>query len=195
MYKRIFFIMVLFIAIFSITIVIFNQHASLANNGRTKSLKEFPKHHQEKREKSVPEVGLAIGNRAPNIVLENLQGQIVNLTDFRGKKVLLNFWATWCSPCRTEIPQIVQFYKRMDHSEMAVLAVNVTSMEEGGAKSVQAFAQKNGMSFPILLDPHEETISTYGIVTIPTTYLLNEKGVIIAKHIGPVDKVWINKYM
>lgn len=192
--KRILFIMVLFVAIFSIVLVILNKHPSLASNDGTKSVKKTVNMQKDINQKeNVPKVGLEVGDIAPNLTLENLAGQTDTLSQYRGKKVLLNFWATWCSPCQEEIPQLVQFDKKPDHNKIVILGVNLTAMETGGVQAVKTFSQKHGMSFPILLDTKEDAMITYGVVTIPTTYLLNEQGVITAKHIGPIDVAWINE--
>ena len=197
MLKPFLFITCFVVVFFSISMILtMNRHHSHADIQAViyKNPDTNAQHHK-KQQKSEQKIGLNIGNIAPDLMLDNLKGQRVKLSSFRGKKALLNFWATWCPPCREEIPHLVRFYHHASHDDITILAVNMTPMEQGGPPSVKTFAQKNGMDFPILLDSQEEAMTAYGIVTIPTTYLINEQGVILAKRIGPIDGAWINEQL
>jgi peroxiredoxin len=132
--------------------------------------------------------GLAIGELAPDFELETLDGKKVKLSDFRGKKVILNFWATWCPPCKAEIPHMQKYYEKFAKEDnFEIVAVNLTSQQEK-VKYVKKFVKTYEMTFPVLLDTEGEQMRTYEIYTIPTTYFLDTKGIIQKKVIGPVDQ-------
>lgn len=132
--------------------------------------------------------GLAENQIAPDFKLKTLDGKEVKLSDYRGKKVILNFWATWCPPCKEEIPQMEQYYKKQakeDHVE--ILAVNLTKADKD-KKYIQEFAKSYDITYPILLDEEGKQQEQYEIVTIPTTYFIDAKGKIQKKIIGPMDQ-------
>ncbi|HAQ07968.1 MAG TPA: alkyl hydroperoxide reductase [Bacillus bacterium] len=122
--------------------------------------------------------GIEAGQLAPTIKLKNLAGTEVNLGDLKGKKVMLNFWATWCPPCKAEMPAMEQFYKKYS-DEVEILAVNLDPQND-----VAGFVNEYGLTFPILLDQGGETQHTYSILSIPTTLIIDEEGIIQKKHIG-----------
>lgn len=118
--------------------------------------------------------------QAPNFMLQDLTGKSVNLTELQGKIVFLNFWATWCPPCRAEMPSIENFYNRYKEKDVHVLAVNI--QEE--APVVRSFLEKNLYSFPIVLDSSGRTAQLYGIRGIPTTFILDRKGNVLGTLVG-----------
>ena len=122
--------------------------------------------------------GLKIGDKAPNFELKTLTGKTVKLSSFKGKKVMLNFWATWCPPCKAEMPEMEQFYKQ-PNNDVVILAVNIDSQND-----VKGFADKNGITFPILMDTDNQVNSIYQIISIPTTYFIDRNGVIKNKYTG-----------
>jgi len=109
---------------------------------------------------------------APDFQLLNLDGQTVSLSDFRGKPVMLNFWATWCGPCRAEMPYIQQVYDERSDDGLVVLAINIG---ESLAK-VKGFMQDYGLTFPVLLDIQTEVAKQYNIQVIPTTFFIDPDG-------------------
>lgn len=119
--------------------------------------------------------GTNIGDTAPNFTLNKVNGEELSLSDFRGKKVFLNFWATWCEPCRIEMPDIQRLHE--EQQNVQVLAVN---MQEERGKVIN-FLFTNAYTFPALLDPQRETATDYLVRGIPTTYFIDENGVIINK--------------
>ncbi|MCY7945454.1 redoxin domain-containing protein [Bacillus atrophaeus] len=130
------------------------------------------------------EVGIEEGQKAPDFSLKALSGEETSLSDYKGKKVLLNFWATWCHPCRKEMPAMEELQK--EHSEIAVVAVNFTSAEKG-EKTVKQFADSLHLTFPILIDKSGIN-ADYSVLTYPTTYILDEKGVIQQIYAGTMTK-------
>jgi peroxiredoxin len=124
------------------------------------------------------------GDRAPEFSLQNLDGRMVSLADFRGKVVMVHFWATWCPPCVEEMPTLEQLYRSLRARDVEILAVSV---DEGGAGVVAAFMQRHGLSLPVLLDPGRSIAGRYGTFKFPETYIVDRQGVVTYKAIGPRD--------
>lgn len=130
-------------------------------------------------------IGLLPGNIAPNFKLETLDGEFISLSDYKGKRVLLNFWATWCPPCRAEIPDMQKFYEDKD---IEVLAVNLIDSRPDEAENVAPFVEEYGMTFPVLLDYDSEVSQgLYNIQPIPTSFLIDSTGRIHNVAYGPLN--------
>jgi peroxiredoxin len=128
-----------------------------------------------------------IGKMAPDFQLPQLEGQTVSLRDFRGQPVLLNFWATWCGPCRYEMPFIQKVYdERNDYSPpLVVLAIN-----SGEAPSLaRDFIESNDYSFPVLLDTSQEVFIAYNLRYFPTTFFIDGNGIIEVIKVGAFSGV------
>jgi peroxiredoxin len=118
-----------------------------------------------------------LGEAGQALTLETADGQPIRLSDFTGSVVVLNFWATWCPPCRAEMPSMQLLHERIANSEAAVLAVNVTATErDTGAAS--RFMKEREFTLPLALDPTGETMKAYNIRAYPTTYVLDRKGIV-----------------
>ncbi|MDQ1145888.1 peroxiredoxin [Bacillus sp. SORGH_AS 510] len=122
--------------------------------------------------------GLAIGGKAPDFQLKTLTGENVKLSDLKGKKVMLNFWATWCPPCKAEMPEMEQFSK-LAGDDIVILAVNIDPQLD-----VKGFVNENKITFPILLDAEDKVNEAYQVISIPTTYFIDTNGVIQNKFTG-----------
>lgn len=125
--------------------------------------------------------GLKIGAKAPNFSLKTLDGKQVELSDYEGKKVMLNFWATWCPPCKKEMPDMEK-YTQQAGDDVVVLAVNIDPEND-----VQAFVEDNGITFTIPLDSQSAknpVNERYKILSIPTTYFIDKEGIIRNKVIS-----------
>jgi thiol-disulfide isomerase/thioredoxin len=125
--------------------------------------------------------------KAQNFILTSLEGNEVSLEDYRGKIVLLNFWATWCPPCRAEMPSMEKLYKKFKDKDFTILAIDV----QEDANSVKIFREKYKLNFPILLDSDGSVQQFYGVISLPTTYLVDREGNIIGGAIGARD--WANE--
>ncbi|MDT9026434.1 MULTISPECIES: peroxiredoxin family protein [Rossellomorea] len=137
--------------------------------------------------------GLAKGDRAPDFELTTLDDKAVKLSDYQGKKVILNFWATWCPPCKAEMPHMQSYYEENAEKEnVEILAVNLTSMDDG-EKAVQEFIDGYELTFPIPMDEKGEVGDEYRAFTIPTTYMIDTKGIIQHKIVGPMNEDMMGK--
>ncbi|WP_185806871.1 peroxiredoxin family protein [Bacillus salinus] len=132
--------------------------------------------------------GTTVGTKAQDFELQTLDGKLVKLSDYQGKKVLLNFWATWCPPCKVEIPEMIRFYEE-NQEDIEILAVNLDPKSD-----VKAFANDYSMNFPILLDEGSRVQRMYQVLTIPTSYFIDTNGVIQIKHTGPLSEGDMEKY-
>ncbi len=137
----------------------------------------------EETEQSGPEVGLEEGNRAPDFELETLDGERIKLSDLQGKPVFLNFFTSWCPPCRAEMPDMQKFY---EDSDVAVLAVNMYEREHD-TDDVPVFIEEFDLSLPVVIDDSLEVTYRYGVTVMPTTYILDSEGVIVNVSIGPMN--------
>lgn len=122
-----------------------------------------------------------IGDEAPNFQLRDLAGNMVALSQFRGKVVLLNFWATWCGPCREEMPSMEQLYHNMPRKDFEILAV---STDPQGAVVTRPFQQEFGLTFPILHDPDMRVGLSYGARSLPMSVMIDRHGIVRLKIFG-----------
>ncbi len=129
-------------------------------------------------------VPVKLGAPAPNFTFPTLDGKMVSLSDYNGKVVFLNIWATWCPPCREEMPSMEKFYKELKGQEFEILAV---SIDASGATAVGPFMKEHGLSFPALLDTGGTIRGLYGMTGVPETYVIDKEGVIKQRIIGPRD--------
>ena len=138
--------------------------------------------------------GLNKGDTAPDFELTTLAGEKVRLSELKGKKVIINFWATWCPPCKAEMPHMQNYYEEFAEDEnVEILAVNLTSGDK--LKSVEAFIEDYKLTFPIPLDTEGKIGKKYQAVTIPTSYMIDTTGRIQNKIIGPMDEKMIKNFV
>ena len=122
---------------------------------------------------------------APEFTLKDSDGRPVKLADYKGKVVLLNFWATWCGPCRIEIPWFVDFEKTHKDRGFAVLGV---SMDEDGWEAVKPFMQEHKVNYRMVIGSDDMAQKYGGVDSLPTTFLIDREGRIASTHIGLVSK-------
>ena len=127
----------------------------------------------------LPEVGYP----APDFTLLTPDGEALSLSDLRGQPVVLNFWATWCPPCRQEIPALERVYRDLE-GEVVVLGIDV---QESRA-TVASFVEAYGMTYPVVLDAEAEVARTYRVRAFPTTYFVDSRGVITRVFTGPLNE-------
>ena len=119
----------------------------------------------------------------PDFSLTDPEGKKISIKDFRGKTVFLNFWATWCEPCREEMPAMEKLYQEHKNNNFVVLAVNVKDRKQ----EALAFVKELKLTYPIVFDPNAEVASLYGAWGLPTTYLIGPKGEGLARGWGPAE--------
>jgi len=124
-----------------------------------------------------------VGAHAPDFIAETLSGDEVHLRNLRGKPVVLNFWATWCPPCRAEMPLLQQYYTK-HAGEYAMVAVNDAEPPE----QVKGFIEQQGFTFTVALDPKQAIVAKYRIQGFPTTFFIDADGVIRYSHVGMLDE-------
>jgi thiol-disulfide isomerase/thioredoxin len=119
---------------------------------------------------------------APDVSVVSLaNGKPLKLSDLRGKVVLLNFWATWCPPCREEIPSMMKLNRSMAGKPFEMVAISV---DEGGKPAIESFFKESGYSLPTFIDPSGASMKTYGITGVPESFIIDKKGVLVKKIIG-----------
>lgn len=125
------------------------------------------------------------GQLAPDFTLTNLQGKSMKLSDFRGKAVLLNFWATWCEPCKVEMPWFVDLQKKYGPQGLQVLGV---AMDDASPSEIESFAQKLGVNYPVLVGKEEVGAQYGGIEYLPSTFYIARDGKILDHVFGLVSR-------
>jgi peroxiredoxin len=123
---------------------------------------------------------------APNFSLKDADGNSVTLADYRGKVVLVNFWATWCGPCEAEIPWFIEFEKKYKDQGFAVLGV---SMDDDGWKSVRPYVASHKINYRVMIGSELVSQQFGEIESLPTSFVLDREGRIASNHVGLVDKV------
>ena len=126
------------------------------------------------------------GDNAPNFTLKNLDGKEISLSQFRGKHVLVNFWATWCGPCKIEMPSLEALYEKFKDKNFALLAI---SNDMFGANIVKPFVKTHKINFTGLLDQRLKVSNAFGVVSLPTTFMIDPQGKIIGALFGAED--WV----
>lgn len=125
----------------------------------------------------------SVNQEAPNIALPGANGQLIKLSDFKGQVVMVNFWASWCQPCRTEMPLIEDLYQRYKKIGFTVLGVNVDEDPKNGQKMLK----ETPVSFPVVYDSKNKFIEKYQVQAMPSTYMVDRKGNIREIHRGYKD--------
>lgn len=142
----------------------------------------FVKENEQTTLKSEQSIeGLKEGDQAPNFTLQTLAGETVSLENYKGKKVVLNFWATWCTPCRAEMPDLQKYYEQNKIGDYEILAINLDYRND-----VQGFVDELQLTFPIVLDTKKDVQEAYEVLNLPYTYFIDESGVIVNRHLGQI---------
>ena len=136
--------------------------------------------------------GLEIGAAAPNFISTDLDGNVIELSELQGQPVILNFWATWCAPCKLEMPELDAAYATYQEQNLAILAVN---REESPDTIRPYFYDEMGLAFTPVLDEDGLVANLYGILVMPTTFFINPDGLITAIHRGPLTQNQIQEYL
>ena len=132
--------------------------------------------------------------KVPDFTVYDMAGNAVSLYDCLGKPVVLNFWATWCGPCRSEMPAFEQMYQQYK-DEVTFLMVNVTDGSRDTTENVTAFYEDSGYTFPIYFDTTLEAAGTYGAYSIPLTFFIEPNGTLLTYQMGAMNEDTLSQYM
>jgi len=135
-------------------------------------------------EESSDQVGLGKGDIAPDFELKTLDGETVRLSDYRGERVFVNFWATWCPPCRAEIPDLLKLYENKD---VEILAVDLTNTEQSEEDVIEFTEDFEMNTFPVLMDVDADVAVEYQVQAYPTTYMVDSNGRIQFSAMGAMN--------
>ncbi len=136
--------------------------------------------------------GLDVGAAAPNFITTDLDGNPVELSELQGQPLILNFWATWCQPCRLEMPELEATYQEYQDDGLLILAVN---RQETVDEIRPYFYDEMGLSFTPVLDENGLVANLYSVLVMPTTYFINPAGDITAIHRGPLTQSQLQEYL
>lgn len=134
---------------------------------------------------------VAVGEKAPDFVLTDMDGNKHRLSDYEGQGVFLNFWGTWCKPCEKEMPYMNNQYKQFKDEGVQVLAVNVGETD----LAVNKFSERYDLAFPIVIDKDSQVQSAYGINPLPATFLIDKDGKVVKYITGEMTEETIKNYM
>ncbi|MED1129760.1 thiol-disulfide oxidoreductase ResA [Bacillus paralicheniformis] len=134
---------------------------------------------------------VAVGEKAPNFSLEDVDGNRLKLEELKGKGVFLNFWGTWCEPCKREFPYMANQYKVFKDQGVEIVAVNVGESN----LAVRNFMKDYGVNFPVVLDKDRQVLNAYDVTPLPTTFLINPDGEIVKVVSGTMTERMIHDYM
>ncbi len=140
---------------------------------------------------TLPDIGLGEGFLAPPFETTVYTGEAVSLDDYRGQVVVINFWATWCGPCRVEMPALQAAYEELADDGLEILAVNRGELPD----RIDGFREEFGLTFPLLLDQNETIATDYQVVSMPTTYVLDADGIILTRHFGAMTEEQLQGYL
>lgn len=148
-------------------------------------------HEHEVNETEVLDINVL----AKDFELKTLDGNTVKLSDYKGKKVVLNFWATWCPPCREEMPTFQKYHEELaEQNNVVILAVNITD-QDLGMDTIREFVNQYELTFPILLDETGEISKNYEILTIPATFIIDESGRVNEQVNGPLTSEMLQQLL
>ena len=133
---------------------------------------------------NMPPAPVVAGDMAPDFTLEDTKGNMVTLSALRGKVVMVNFWATWCPPCKEEMPSMERLNKFMADEEFVMLAINA---DDNGREVVPDFLKKNPHDFTVLYDDQGAVKQSYGVYKMPESFIINKDGTIVEKVVGAID--------
>jgi cytochrome c biogenesis protein CcmG/thiol:disulfide interchange protein DsbE len=133
-----------------------------------------------------------VNGPAPSWVLKDLEGRSVSSTNFQGRVLLINFWATWCPPCRKEIPDFVKFTHENDTNRVVILGLSV---DEGGVDVVKPFVGSYKINYPVLMADQSVTDAFGGVAGFPTTFVIDAKGNLVSRHLGMFSEADFKRYV
>lgn len=177
------------IAIIALSTILYNNLSAqyTPDNLMVKTVEESQTNTDNVEVESEPEAILA-----PDFVMEDSEGNTVNFSDLIGKPIVLNFWASWCPPCKAEMPDFETAYQEMGE-DVVFIMLNATDGSRETKELAQAFIEEQGFSFPVYFDTSMDASYTYGISSLPTTLFIDKDGYLITGSIGMISKESLQK--
>lgn len=136
-------------------------------------------------------VPVEVNYAAPDLTLQTLAGETESLADYRGQVVLVNNWATWCPPCKAEMPTLVAYHNEHEQDGFSIIAVDAGE----SAEVVAQFAEDFGMNFPVWLDPNSEALRAFGNGSLPSSYVIDRTGTVRYAWTGEINRAMLEKYV
>lgn len=133
----------------------------------------------------------AVNFPAPDLSLNDLNGQVVRISDYRANIVLINNWATWCPPCKAEMPTLLNYFKQ--HAEQGFTLIGIEAGDP--IDEVSSFVNRFGITFPVLLDPNNKSLIAFRNDSLPSSYVIDHDGNVILAWTGPINKDMLEKYL
>lgn len=132
-----------------------------------------------------------MGKEAPDFTLPNLEGETVRLSSLKGSGVFINFWGSWCEPCKREMPHMEEQYQKMKDEGIEILAVNIAESQ----LVASSFSERLKLTFPILLDRDRAVMNRYGVTFLPSSFFIDKNGKVVAHHVGELNEGMIEEYL
>ncbi|AJG99438.1 alkyl hydroperoxide reductase [Clostridium beijerinckii] len=173
-------------AIVSVALIVFSVYTiynSESSNSKTDSSISITSDKNNASNQTIEVTPNNIKTKAIDFNLKDLNGNELSLSDLKGKKVFLNFWATWCPPCKAEMPEIEKLYQETKDSDLVIVSVEIGEP----LNTVKSFIDSNKYNFKILIDPDQSVATKYNIISIPTSYFIDEVGNIVSTHVGGMN--------
>lgn len=137
--------------------------------------------------------GIFTGDKIYDFTLEDIDGNEISISDYKGKVLMLNFWASWCPPCKAEMPHMEKVYNELKGEDFDMLTVNLTTAEKNGRDGANKFINDMGYTFPVVYDVDGKVADKFRITGIPTTYIINKEGIISSFIKAPLDEKGIKR--
>jgi cytochrome c biogenesis protein CcmG/thiol:disulfide interchange protein DsbE len=128
---------------------------------------------------------------APELILNDLNSKQINIADYRQQIVLINNWATWCPPCKTEMPTLLKYYK--DHSKQGFILIGIEAGDS--SENVSKFVTEYGLIYPILLDQNYKSLTAFHNDSLPSSYVIDHNGIVVLAWTGPINRAMLEKYL
>ncbi|NRT87879.1 TlpA family protein disulfide reductase [Clostridium beijerinckii] len=173
-------------AIVAIALIVFSVYTiynSESSNSKTDSSISITSDKNNTSNQTIEVTPNNIKTKAIDFSLKDLNGNELSLSDLKGKKVFLNFWATWCPPCKAEMPDIEKLYQETKDSDLVIVSVEIGEP----LNTVKSFIDSNKYNFKVLIDSDQSVATKYNTTSIPTSYFIDKDGNIVSKHVGGMN--------
>lgn len=175
-------------------IVSHNENNKNKDTQKESTQSEDGQNKENQNHDSSEEIQTQATESAPDFTVKDYDGNSVKLSDWEGKPVVVNFWATWCGPCKTELPAFDELYVEYQ-DQVEFMMVNLTDGQRETVKLVKEFVQEEGYKFPVYFDTSHSAANAYSVYSIPLTVFIDEEGEIFNAHVGAMDENTLEQYI